>query len=289
MQVCLGVLSKIYPTISGVKAFVTWYDCLSFRMPQQLCVKLLEAEKYNLVGLLAPDRQHGIPGARHYGRDWGHAGCSLRCVAANDYGWSYLHDRVTIHNIRWLYHVSLHASSEWFGPFARQVVCSWWSPATRFRDHHAPWRAHCTSGGPLNVRHGPWELCDPCQLCCCGCENWFKAQEEQEEEELRLLLRLSRACSFVTMPWDRRKCFANDLKYIDYDWSIWRIQCDLNGLKEDRMNVRKRKNQLCMFVRNSAIISTYSLPSETFSLHDLSLTLSTGKRAQREKEKERLR
>ena len=184
-------------------------------MPQQLCVKLCEAEKCSLVGLVAPERQHGIPGARHYGRDWGHARCSLRSVAANDYGWSYLHDRVTIHNIRWLHHVSLHASSEWFGPFARQVVCSWWSPATRFCDHRAPWRAHCTSGGPLNVRHGPWELCDPCQLCCCGCESWFKAQEEQEEEELRLLLRSSRAYSFVTMPWDLRKCFANDLKYIE--------------------------------------------------------------------------
>ena len=287
MQVCLGVLSKIYPTISGVKAFVTWYDCLSFRMPQQLCVKLLEAKKYNLVGLLAPDRQHGIPGARHYGRDWGHAGCSLRCVAANDYGWSYLHDRVTIHNIRWLYHVSLHASSEWFGPFARQVVCSWWSPATRFRDHHAPWRAHCTSGGPLNVRHGPWELCDPCQLCSCGCENWFKAQEEQEEEELRLLLRLSRACSFVTMPWDRRKCFANDLKYIELIHLENSVRSEwLEGGPYERAKKKEPALHVCKKFSNHFDIQS---AFRNFFLHDLSLTLSTGKRAQREKEKERLR
>ena len=74
-------------------------------------------------------------------------------VAANDNGWS-LHDRVTVHNLWWVLHVSLHAchaGSGWFG----HSQGKWFAPGealppgyvitTHPEGHSAPQEGHAMS------------------------------------------------------------------------------------------------------------------------------------------------
>ena len=105
--------------------------------------------------------------------------------------------------------LAIHASCQWLGPFAGQVVCSRRGFATRLRGHSTSRRSHCAPRAPFHVRHGAWKLCDPCQLCCSSSENWWsrpevQEQEEQQEEELRLLLSSSEIVVEMT---------SNDLPY----------------------------------------------------------------------------